>query len=290
MGKLRKYAQLIRLNRPIGIYLLLWPCLWALWLSSNGDPDIKILTIFVLGVIFIRSAGCAINDFIDRKYDVHVHRTKNRPIATGEVKPLEALVVFFVLSISAFSLVSMLNNLTILLSLVGILLIISYPFMKRLHYLPQVHLGISFAWSVPMVFAAQTGKMPTPEGWLLFIAAVLWTTVYDTMYAMADKEDDVKIGVKSTAILFGPYDRAMLALLQILLVIVFLFIGYRANFGVIFFSFLLIAAWLMINHQFLIIERKPIYCIDAFTNNNYVGFFIFAGISLDYLANQGIGF
>jgi 4-hydroxybenzoate polyprenyltransferase len=211
--KLQQYALLMRLNRPIGVFLLLWPMLWALWIASDGQPDTRVLWIFVAGVILMRSAGCAINDFADRDIDPKVERTRNRPLARGAISPQEALALAAVLSIIAFGLVCLTNTLTVSMSMVGAVLAASYPFMKRIHYLPQVHLGAAFGWAVPMAFAAQTDMLPSSVGWLIFIAAVLWATVYDTQYAMADREDDLKVGVKSTAILFGELDRAIIGLI-----------------------------------------------------------------------------
>jgi 4-hydroxybenzoate polyprenyltransferase len=217
LKRLKAYALLVRLHRPIGIYLLLWPTLWALWIAAGGWPRGDVLFIFLAGVVIMRSAGCAINDYADRHIDPHVARTRDRPVASGLVSPGEALVVFVVLCLLAFVLVLFLNRLTILLSLVAVVLAGSYPFMKRLHHLPQVHLGAAFGWAVPMAFAAQTGEFPPAVAWLVFIAAVLWATVYDTFYAMADREDDLRLGVKSSAILFGDADRMITGVLQMLL-------------------------------------------------------------------------
>ncbi|MDX1397917.1 MAG: 4-hydroxybenzoate octaprenyltransferase, partial [Oceanospirillum sp.] len=208
------YIKLMRIDRPIGTYLLLWPTLWALWIAAEGIPDWDVLVIFVLGVISMRAAGCVINDFADRKIDGHVERTKERPLATGDVTAKEAIGLFIVLGLISFGLVLMTNPLTILLSLGGIMLAFMYPFMKRYTHLPQVVLGAAFSWAIPMAYAAQTNSVPV-EAWLLFAAKLLWTVAYDTQYAMVDRNDDVKIGVKSTAILFGELDRHIIALLQI---------------------------------------------------------------------------
>ena len=221
--RLIQYARLMRLDRPIGIYLLLWPTLWALWIAGEGSPDALVVFVFIAGVTLMRSAGCVINDYADRNFDPHVERTRNRPIAAGRIKPKEALALFAVLCLLAFGLVLLMNRLTILLSLVGVMLAATYPFMKRYTHLPQVYLGAAFGWAVPMAFAAQTGTVPKEAG-LLFVATVLWATAYDTMYGMVDREDDVKIGVKSTAILFGDSDRVIIAIIQILLIVVKLFI------------------------------------------------------------------
>jgi 4-hydroxybenzoate polyprenyltransferase len=280
--KLQQYALLMRLNRPIGIFLLLWPMLWALWIASDGQPDTRVLWIFVAGVILMRSAGCAINDFADRDIDPKVERTRNRPLARGAISPQEALALAAVLSIIAFGLVCLTNTLTVSMSMVGAVLAASYPFMKRIHYLPQVHLGAAFGWAVPMAFAAQTDMLPSSVGWLIFIAAVLWATVYDTQYAMADREDDLKVGVKSTAILFGELDRAIIGLIQIMLMLDLILIGWQADLGIYFYLGLCIAASLAAYQQVLIIGRKSQQCFRAFLNNNYFGLVVFIGIVLNY--------
>jgi 4-hydroxybenzoate polyprenyltransferase len=281
--RLALYALLVRLDRPIGIYLLLWPTLWALWIAGQGSPDPKVLSVFVLGVILMRSAGCAINDYADRHIDPQVERTKDRPLARGEVTPKEALAVFAVLALTAFALVSLLNTLTMLMSLVGVVLAGSYPFMKRFHHLPQVHLGATFGWAVPMAFTAQTGQLPSPAGWLLFIATVLWATAYDTMYAMADREDDIRIGVKSTAILFGDADRAIIAFLQTLLIIDLVLVGGQAGLGPLYYLGVAVAATLALYQQRLIARQEPAQCFRAFLNNNYLGMAVFGGILAHYL-------
>jgi 4-hydroxybenzoate polyprenyltransferase len=276
------YAHLVRLDRPIGIFLLLWPALWALWIAAEGIPDAQILFVFVAGVVLMRSAGCAINDYADRHIDPHVERTRNRPVAAGMVSPREALWVFVVLSLLAFGLVLLLNRLTLALSLVAIVLAATYPFMKRFHYLPQVHLGAAFGWAIPMAFAAQTGAMPPPVAWLLFIAALLWTTAYDTMYAMADREDDLRIGVKSSAILFGEADRVIIAVLQSLLILTLVLVGTQAGLGWPYYLGVGLATGLGLYQQWLIRGREPQACFQAFLNNNWFGLVIFAGIALDY--------
>ncbi len=281
-GRARVYARLMRIDRPIGTLLLLWPALWALWIAAEGMPDIHILVVFALGVFLMRSAGCVINDYADRAIDGHVTRTKNRPFARGEVTPREALTLFTVLCLLAFLLVLTLNSLTILLSFAAVILAATYPFMKRHTYLPQVHLGMAFAWSVPMAFAAQTGSIPQ-EAWLLYIAAILWTTAYDTMYAMVDRDDDVRIGVKSTAILFGEQDRLIIGLIQALTLIVLLVAGSRFDLGGAFTAGLLAATGLAVWQQYLIRNREPAACFRAFLNNNWFGAAIFAGIALHYL-------
>lgn len=283
LERLNLYAQLIRLSRPIGTYLLLWPTLWALWIASEGWPKPHVLSVFIAGVVLMRSAGCAINDFADRAIDPMVTRTMDRPIASGRVSPQEALIVFTVLSLIAFSLVLTLNNLTIWLSIGGIALAVSYPFMKRIHSLPQIHLGAAFGWSVPMAFSAQTGEFPPLVAWLLFAATVLWATAYDTMYAMADRGDDIKIGVKSSAILFGHADRTAIACIQLLVLLDLIFIAKLADLSVFYFLGLTVASSLMLYQQLLISDRDPQRCFRAFLNNNYLGMAVFIGLVLHYL-------
>lgn len=283
--RLGYYARLIRLDKPIGIFLLLWPTLWALWIAAKGIPDTNVLVVFVLGVILMRSAGCAINDYADRDIDPHIERTSTRPLAAGQISTTEALVIFVLLALSAFALVMTLNPLTRWMSLGGVLLAASYPFMKRYHYLPQVHLGIAFAWAIPMAFTAQTGELPPPTGWLLFIAAILWTTAYDTMYAMADREDDIKIGVKSTAILFGEADKLIIAVLQLLFLLGITLLGQVAKLGWPFYTALGVASVFALYQQFLLRLRDPQDCFRAFLNNNWLGMVLFIGIVVDYYLN-----
>lgn len=282
IDRLTEYARLVRLDRPIGIYLLLWPTLWALWIAAEGIPDARVLAVFVAGVVLMRSAGCAINDYADRDIDPHVERTSARPIARGAVSPREALGVFAALALTAFVLVLTLNRLTVMLSVAGVVLAATYPFMKRFHYLPQVHLGAAFGWAVPMAFAAQTGEFPPPVAWLLFVATVLWATAYDTMYAMADRDDDLKIGVKSTAILFGDLDRVVVGSLQVALLAVLAVAGVLAGLGPAYYLALGAGAMLMIYQQRLIAGREPRACFRAFLNNHYFGMVVFAGIALHY--------
>lgn len=281
--RLKLYAQLIRLDRPIGILLLLWPTLWALWIAAQGIPDTTVLLVFIAGVILMRSAGCAINDFADREIDPHVARTKNRPLAAGKISTQETVAVFAVLSLTAFSLVLMMNTLTIWLSVVGLALAVSYPFMKRYHYLPQVHLGAAFGWSVPMAFTAQANEF-TALTWLLFMATILWATAYDTLYAMADREEDLKIGVKSTAILFGNNDRLIVGILQALLLLDLWLIGRQAELGLYYWLGLTLGGSTFIYQHFLIQQRQPQQCMRAFLNNNWFGLTVFAGIAIDYWA------
>lgn len=282
--RLLQYAYLMRLHRPVGFYLLLWPTLWAIWISSEGRPDLLVLFVFVAGVLLMRSAGCVINDYADRHFDPHVARTRDRPVATGRVKPGEALTLFAVLCLLAFGLVLLMNRLTIYLSVVAVLLAASYPFMKRYTYLPQVYLGAAFGWAIPMAFAAQTGSVPR-VAWLLFVANVLWATAYDTMYGMVDREDDVKIGVKSTAILFGDADRVIIAVIQLFLLGALVLAGHTAGVGGYYYFGVLLAAGFALYQQYLIRDRDPALCFKAFLNNNWFGAAVFSGIVLDYLAS-----
>ncbi len=281
--RLLDYALLVRLDRPIGILLLLWPTLWALWIAGAGHPDPEVFVIFVAGVVLMRSAGCAMNDYADREFDPHVRRTRERPVAAGRVAAWEALLVAATLSFIAFMLVVLrLDWLTIRLAIVGGFLAASYPFLKRWTSLPQFYLGAAFGWSVPMAFAAQTGGVPT-VAWMIFAAVVLWAVAYDTMYAMVDREDDLRIGVKSTAILFGRADRAVIAVCQVAVLALLVAAGGRAGLGGWFHAGLLVAAGLALWQQWLIRERRPADCFRAFLNNNAFGLAIFCGIALDYV-------
>ena len=275
------YARLMRLHRPIGSFLLLWPTLWALWLACDGHPTPKLFTVFVAGVFLMRAAGCVANDFADRGFDPHVMRTRDRPLATGEVSVREAVVLFIVLGLLAFALVLTLNTLSIELAVVGLALAVSYPFMKRYTYLPQPYLGLAFGWGIPMAYAAAKGSVP-PEGWLIFIANILWATVYDTMYAMVDRRDDIKIGVKSTAILFGAMDNTIIGVLQGLLLLNLLLVGTRLELGGAYYAGLIAATGFALYEQYLIRKRDPERCFQAFLNNNWFGAAIFAGILLQY--------
>jgi len=280
--QLKHYGRLIRLDGPIGIYLLLWPTLWALWIASQGVPDWKILLIFVAGVFLMRSAGCAINDIADRKVDGQVERTKDRPLPSGDISLKEALGVFFALLFIALLLVLQLNQLTILFSLIAVILAAAYPYMKRYHHLPQIWLGAAFAWSIPMAFTAVTGKLPPPEAWLLFTANLIWTSGYDTMYGMCDREDDVKIGVKSTAILLGNYDRLIVGVTQVFTLLILLWVGTLVGLGVWFWLGLAAAGGFFVYQQYLIRDRDRWLSLKAFLNNNWSGMMVFAGIALDY--------
>lgn len=275
------YARLMRLDKPIGIYLLLWPTLWGLWVAAEGFPDQKVLVIFVLGVILMRSAGCVINDFADRKIDRHVERTKERPLTSGRVSTAEALTLFASLTLIAFLLVLMTNWLTVGLSVFAALLATTYPFMKRFTHMPQLVLGMAFGMSIPMAFAAQTGEVPA-IAWLLYTANVLWTLTYDTMYAITDREDDLKIGVKSTAILFGEHDRLILGVLQLLTLLALYTAGNNLNFSGWYSAGLWGAGLLFVYHQYLIKDRDGALCFKAFLHNHWVGMVIFLGIALHY--------
>ena len=277
----KQYWLLARFDRPIGILILLWPTLWALWISGHGKPDGVVLTVFCLGVVLMRAAGCVINDYADRDFDPHVERTQQRPIAAGRVRPKEALILFMVLALTAFALVLLMNPLTIGLSFVGAFLAASYPFMKRFTHLPQAYLGMAFGWAVPMAFAAQTNTIP-PVAWVLYLAVLLWALIYDTMYAMVDKDDDLKIGVKSTAILFGEYDRHIMALLQIVMLGLLAIVGIMQGLGVFYNAGLLAAAGLGVYQQALIFHREKQQCFKAFLNNNWFGAVVFAGLVLDF--------
>ena len=277
------YFRLMRFDKPIGIFLLLWPTLWALWLAADGIPSFKILTVFILGVVVMRAAGCIMNDFADRNIDRYVQRTQFRPLTTGVVGTVEAIVLFGVLCLFALGFVLLLNRVVLKLAMVGIVLVVIYPFLKRVTHLPQFWLGLTFSWSIPMAFTAeQRGSMPT-IAWLLFMTAICWAIAYDTQYAMVDREDDLKVGVKSTAILFGRYDRLMIALLQGGMLLLFGILGKRLQLNCWFYLGLLAALGLMIYQQMLIRYRKPENCFAAFCNNNWVGLIIFLGIFLAYV-------
>ncbi len=279
--RVRQYGLLMRVDRPIGTLLLLWPTLWALWIAGEGRPDSFVTLVFVLGVFVMRSAGCVINDYADRELDPHVARTRTRPIAAGHVSPREALLLFAVLLLVALALVLTLNRLTLLLSLAAVPLAAIYPFMKRFTYLPQVHLGVAFGWAVPMAFAAETNSVP-PVAWLILIGVVLWAVAYDTMYAMVDREDDIYVGVKSTAILFGELDRLMIGIMQLCFFVVMLLLGHQLELGRYYYLSLAIAAGLALYQQYLIRGREPDGCFKAFLNNNWLGAVIFVGLIVHY--------
>jgi 4-hydroxybenzoate polyprenyltransferase len=281
-NRLREYALLMRLHRPIGIYLLLWATLWALWLAGNGQPPRGTVLVFVLGVVLMRSAGCVINDIADRNFDPHVARTRDRPLAAGRVSLGEAIGLAGVLCLLAFALVLTQNPLTIQLSFVGLALAISYPLMKRFHHFPQFHLGAAFGWGIPMAFAALTNTLP-PVAWLLFAANVLWAAIYDTEYAMVDRDDDLKIGLKSTAIRFGEWDKRIIGYLQLALLFLLVGIGLLTGRGGFYYLGLFAAGWLALYQQYLIRDRKPEDCFKAFLNNHGFGLAIFCGLLLDFL-------
>jgi 4-hydroxybenzoate polyprenyltransferase len=277
-----EYIRLARLNRPIGIWLLLWPELWALWIASHGRPDPRILIIFVLGTVVMRSAGCVINDFADRNVDPHVRRTRDRPLAARRVDPREALVLFVVLAAAALWLVTRLDLFTLRLAAIGAVLTVSYPFLKRFFPLPQFYLGLAFGWAVPMAYAAQAGKLPR-IAWVLFMAAVLWAGIYDTLYAMVDRDDDAKIGVKSSAILFADMDRLIVGIMQAMMLFALLLAGRALKFGNWYLAGLAGAAVFFVYQQWLIRDRDPAQAFRAFLNNHYVGMSIFIGILLEYI-------
>ena len=282
MARLLEYARLMRLDRPIGLWLLLWPALWALWISADGRPGERVFAIFIAGTFLMRAAGCVINDYADRRIDPHVRRTAARPLARGAVSPAEALALFAVLASAALLLLVPLAPLTRLFALVGGVLAVIYPFLKRFFPLPQAWLGAAFSWSVPMAFAEQAGGVPA-SAWLLFAAAVLWTMVYDTMYAMVDREDDLAIGVRSSAVLFGRADRIVVALMQLGSLALLATVGQLSALGRWYWLGLGVAAMLALREQWLIRDREPSACFQAFLNNNYFGMAVFAGIALDYL-------
>jgi 4-hydroxybenzoate polyprenyltransferase len=277
------YLRLMRLNSPIGIWLLLWPTVWALWIASEGRPTPFVFAVFVIGTVLLRSAGCVINDFADRKIDPEVRRTANRPIASGEVAPLEAVILFVGLMLVAFGLVTMLNPLTAQLAVFGAVLTIVYPFMKRFIVAPQLVLGLAFAWGVPMAYAAETGAYPPSTGWLLFLCALIWVVVYDTEYAMSDRDDDLKLGIHSTAIWFGEMDVAIVAGLQLVLLGGLMLVGRSAELGLWFLIGIAGAAAFGLRQLWLIRRRDPEKCLRAFWNNAWFGGAIFAGIVLDYI-------
>ncbi len=279
--RLHQYWLLARFDKPIGIFILLWPTLWALWVAGNGKPDLLVLIVFTLGVVLMRAAGCVINDYADKDFDPHVDRTKLRPIAAGKVTPKEALIVFAVLCLTAFSLVLLMNWYTIGLSFIGAFLAASYPFMKRFTHLPQAYLGAAFGFAVPMAFAAQTNEIPA-VGWILYLAVLLWALVYDTMYAMVDIDDDLKIGVKSTAILFGKRVREITAGLQVVIMGLLVTVGLMQQLSWPYYAGLAVAAGLAIYQQKLIFHFDKPSCFKAFLNNNWFGLAVFVGIVLAY--------
>jgi 4-hydroxybenzoate polyprenyltransferase len=281
--RLSEYGLLMRLDRPVGTWLLLWPALWALWIAGAGRPNPRVLIVFVLGVIVMRAAGCVINDLADRDIDPYVRRTRDRPLAARRVSPPEALVLFTLLAAAALYLVTRLDLFTVKLACIGALLTVSYPFLKRFFPVPQLYLGLSFGgWSVPMAFAAQTGALPR-VAWLLYIAAVIWTSAYDTIYALVDREDDLAIGVKSSAILFADLDRVLIGVLQVLMLAALVLVGRSMHYGPWYQGGVWAASALFLWQQWLIHRRDPQACLRAFQNNRYVGLAVFVGILLQYV-------
>ncbi len=280
--KIKNYLVLIRLNKPIGIFLLLWPTLWALWLAAKGFPDHKILIVFLFGVFLMRSAGCILNDIADKDFDKFVARTKNRPLASDKLSSIEAFVFASCLIFTAFLLVLTTNTLTVKLSFVAVTLASIYPFLKRHTYLPQIFLGLTFGWSIPMAFAATVASIPQ-IAWLLFIVNILWTVVYDTIYAMIDREDDLKIGIKSTAILFDDADRFIIGVIQALVLIALIIVGKQASLNLSYYLSVIVGSLLFIYQSYLIKDREPEKCMRAFMNNNWFGLVIFIGLFVNYL-------
>jgi 4-hydroxybenzoate polyprenyltransferase len=279
--RVHAFIQLTRLDRPVGIWLLLWPTWWSLWLAARGMPSWGNLVIFTLGCILMRSAGCAINDYADRHLDGQVSRTRLRPLATGRLTARDALMAFGILCFLAFLLVLLTNKLTIMLACAAASLTVLYPFCKRHTYLPQVVLGAAFACSIPMAWAAELGQLK-PEVWLLFCTALMWTIAYDTFYGMVDRADDLRVGIRSTAILFGEADRAITGILQALVLLGLLLVGHKFQMGWPFNLGLTAAAGLFVWQQYLIRSREPDLCLRAFLNNQWVGMAVFAGIALDF--------
>jgi 4-hydroxybenzoate polyprenyltransferase len=279
---LREYARLMRIDKPIGIWLLLWPALWGLWIAGQGHPDQRLLLLFVAGVVVMRSAGCVINDYADRDLDPGIARTRDRPLAARRVLPAEALFLFAALGLVAAWLALQLDPYAQLFAVVGAVLAVTYPWLKRIVHVPQFYLGVAFGWSIPMAFAAQTGEVPR-IAWLLLTAVVLWAAVYDTMYAMVDREDDARMGVKSTAILFGEADRAIIAIMMAMTLLALFLAGREAALGDWYRGGLAAAAILFLHELWLIRRREPKACFRAFNNNHYVGMVVFVGLALDYV-------
>ena len=284
VAQVRNYGKLMRIDKPVGVWLLLWPTLWALWLAGEGHPNQGLFVVFVVGVFIMRSAGCVLNDYVDRNIDPYVERTRNRPIASGAVAPTEALTLFVALGLIAIGLATMLNRPAQLLAIVAAGLTLAYPFIKRFVSIPQFILGAAFGWAVPMVFAAQTGTVPQ-LAWVVFGAALIWAVIYDTYYAMVDREDDRKLGVKSTALLFGDADLFVLGGLQLIMLLALVFVGLRAELGFWYYLSVAIAAGLMAYHQWLARDRQPAGCFAAFLHNHFIGLVVFIGIVLHYSFN-----
>ena len=281
-SKLPAFAELTRANKPVGIYLLLWPTISALWIAEEGFPRFSLLFIFVVGTVLMRSAGCCVNDFADHKIDGKVARTERRPLATGSLTRKDAFLCFAVLSLVSFALVLMTNERTIILSFSAVALVAVYPFMKRFTNLPQLVLGIAFSWGILMAFSAATGDVPQ-SAYLLFVANCLWTIAYDTQYAMVDREFDIKIGVKSTAILFGDADKIIIGSLQVMFILALILAGRQFELGTFYYLSLVIASGLLAYQQYLIKDRLPGPCFESFLNNNWVGAVIFIGVVLSFI-------
>ncbi len=282
MNKLALYARLMRIDKPIGTLLLLWPTLWGLWIASNGHPHPAVLLVFVLGTVLMRSAGCVVNDYADRDFDPHVERTRERPLASGKVTKKEALILAAALALTAFVLVLPLNRLTILLSFAALFLAASYPFTKRFFAIPQAYLGIAFGFGIPMAFAAETGSVPT-VAWIILAANLFWTVAYDTEYALVDREDDIRIGIRTSALTFGRYDIFAVMLCYAIMLAILAFVGIELQRGAFYYAGLLAAFFIMLYHYTLIRNRDRMRCFRAFLHNNWVGGAIFLGIFLDYL-------
>ena len=273
--------RLMRFDRPIGILLLLWPTLWALWIAGEGSPSTKNILIFCTGVVLMRAAGCIMNDVADRDFDPHVERTRYRPLASGELTVRQALLTFFTVMLLAFGLVLMTNILTIKLAFAGAVLASSYPFFKRWTHFPQVVLGLAFGWGIPMAFAAETGQVAT-AAWLILLINVIWSVIYDTLYAMVDRDDDISIGLKSTAILFGRFDLAILRVLKVLMLVLLVWLGVKLQFSWPWFAGVAVAAVLFARQQYLVRDRGREACFQAFLNNNWVGVAIWVGLLAAY--------
>jgi 4-hydroxybenzoate polyprenyltransferase len=286
-GALSAYWRLMRFDRPIGTLLLLWPTLWALWIAGGGTPSPKNIVIFGLGVVLMRAAGCIMNDVADRDFDPHVERTRDRPLASGELTIRQGLALFVLLMVIAFGLVLLTNALTVKLALVGAVLAATYPFFKRVTHLPQIVLGVAFGWGMVMAFAAETGAVP-PVAWWLLAINVVWSVIYDTLYAMVDREDDEAIGIKSTAILLGRHDLAALRVLKAVMIAMLVWLGARLSFSWPWYLGVAVAAALFVLQQAWVRERAPEACFRAFLNNNWVGMALFAGILGHYAVSRGV--
>lgn len=280
--RVQEWGRLMRLDKPVGIWLLLWPELWALWIAGNGRPDPRILIIFLVGTVVMRSAGCVINDFADRNVDPYVKRTKDRPLAARRIGPREALMLFFGLAAVALCLALQLDFATLKLAFIGAALTVSYPFLKRFFPLPQFYLGLAFGWAVPMAYMAASGTLPR-VAWVLFVTAVLWACIYDTLYAMVDRDDDLKIGVRSSAILFADMDKLIVAIMQLMMLFALLLVGRAMKFGHWYLTGVAAAAVFFLYQQWLIRDREPSRCFRAFQNNQYVGLSVFIGVLLEYI-------